>query len=77
MTASCYVLRNARSFAASKFNEEVKTSGGIRFLAKLEQCFQIFKAGLKTKIIDEIIPFCLVTKCSEASSQSLFDAFRK
>ena len=47
----------ARSLAASKFNEEVKTSGGIRFLAKLEQSFQIFKAGLKTKNIDEIIPF--------------------
>ena len=40
---------NTRSFAASKFNEEVKTSDGIRFLAKLEQHFQIFKAGLKTK----------------------------
>ena len=47
----------ARSLAASKFNEEVKTSGGIRFLAKVEQSFQIFKAGLKTKNIDEIIPF--------------------
>jgi hypothetical protein len=46
----------------------VKLSQGIRFFQKFEQVYQITTQGMKAKIIDQLLPFCIERKYSETSS---------
>ena len=65
----------ARDYATSLFQTSVVTSHGVRFFQKLEQILQCFNNGLKEKIIDDLVPYCLDNKVSEGSARILHNEF--
>ena len=65
----------SRGYTRFIFRETVKTSGVVRFFAKMEQIAQISKKGIHTKIMEKILLKCIESKWAEASSKSLFETF--
>jgi hypothetical protein len=65
----------ARLYAKEIFNEVVKLSGGVRFFQTYEQLEQLVDQGMKGKVIDDLLPYCLQNKCSEESAKAMFEAF--
>jgi hypothetical protein len=65
----------ARDLAKTTFKETILQARGVRFYNGFEQAMQILKQGMKTAIIDQIIPSCMANKWSETSALHLYTSF--